>query len=148
MSRAPVLFADHPRQLDLGHRQFRLTRPYRYQWTHEEEARRLTVPRGFVHDGASVPRIVWSFVPPQPKDRAAVFHDLLYQHGGELPEGCHERYVDRRWIPVEGAWSRRDADRLFCRMLREDPAGPGRIRRRLAFRAVQLFGRGSWRDAG
>ena len=42
--------------------------------------RSFQVPRGFVTDFASVPRALWSLIPPWGKHgQAAVLHDYLYQ---------------------------------------------------------------------
>jgi hypothetical protein len=39
----------------------------------------ITVPSGFVSDGASVPRVFWSIFPPFGKYfKAAIIHDYLY----------------------------------------------------------------------
>lgn len=39
---------------------------------------RVRVPRGFVSDYASVPRIFWTLVPPHHYPQASVLHDYLY----------------------------------------------------------------------
>ena len=44
--------------------------------------KRIIVPKDFVTDLASIPRSLWSFLPPLGRyDRAAVVHDWLYQTG-------------------------------------------------------------------
>lgn len=41
----------------------------------------ITVPAGYLTDGASVPRLVWSLVPPWgPYGQAAAAHDLLCEY--------------------------------------------------------------------
>ncbi len=40
---------------------------------------RISVPKGFVTDLASVPRVVWNIVAPWDIARAAIIHDLLYK---------------------------------------------------------------------
>lgn len=69
--------------------------PMVYQGAREK----IVVPVGFISDGASVPRWLWSFL-PRDGDYflAAVLHDWLYH---------------------SGAVSRRDADRLFLRVMLE-----------------------------
>lgn len=43
----------------------------------------ITVPAGFVTDLASIPRLVWSFYPPDgPWVKAAIIHDFLYDTQG------------------------------------------------------------------
>lgn len=45
------------------------------------ELERVTVPMGFVTDFASIPRALWSLLPPAGSYApAAVVHDFLYQH--------------------------------------------------------------------
>ena len=46
-------------------------------------ARRITVPAGFVTDFASIPRLLWRLLPPTGRyTRASVVHDLLYRTPG------------------------------------------------------------------
>ena len=44
------------------------------------KAGKVTVPKGFVTDMASVPRACWMFIAPFDVARAAVIHDLLYKN--------------------------------------------------------------------
>lgn len=46
----------------------------------------ITVPSGFVTDGASVPKVLWNVFPPfdGDYDAAAVLHDYAYQHATAL----------------------------------------------------------------
>ncbi len=62
----------------------------------------IEVPNGFVTDGASIPRILWVFLPSWGTySRAAVVHDFL----------C--ALLDRG-MPHPLAPTRRDADRIFA----------------------------------
>lgn len=85
----------------------------------------FVIPKGFIHDFASVPRALWPLVGPV-DDHAeeAVLHDWLYQ---------------------TGLVSRADADGLFRRALRE--AGVGRARRWAMYWAVRACGGVAWRRA-
>jgi hypothetical protein len=88
------------------------------------------IPRGFVFDLASIPRLAWWLIAPFELSIAApLIHDYLYRHGGVPPLGP--------------TLSRRDADRLFRRMMERE--GVPRWRRVLAYPAVRLFGWVSWR---
>lgn len=41
----------------------------------------VRVPAGFVTDFASIPRVLWALLPPTGRySKAAVVHDMLYQH--------------------------------------------------------------------
>ena len=44
------------------------------------KAGKVTVPKGFETDMASVPRACWMFIAPFDVARAAVIHDLLYKN--------------------------------------------------------------------
>ena len=60
-----------------GSRTFRLTAPFRY----DSRIGWLTVPAGFLTDGASIPRIFWSiFSPTGSYFEAALIHDYLYSN--------------------------------------------------------------------
>ena len=46
----------------------------------------VRVPRGFVTDFASTPRVLWALIPPMGRyGKPAVIHDLLYQDPASLP---------------------------------------------------------------
>lgn len=143
----PVCFPDYPHQLDLGRRRKRLLSPYRYEWTEHGVHYRLTAPKGFEHDGASVPRIVWSLLPPHSLDRSAVFHDLAYQRGGEFRPGEYQMWMPGGdWKDVDLPWSRARADKFFRRLLGEDPKGPEEHSRAGAYWAVRIGGAfGAWK---
>ena len=130
----------------LGDRLYQLTRDYPVIWTHENQWHKITVPAGFVCDGNSVP---WFARPLIPGDwtlgiEAVLAHDFIYARKGRLHE--REHLVEAKkgiWIDplhigagFRRAWSRRDADRLFARLMRE--SGVLRWRRRAAYRAVRL----------
>jgi hypothetical protein len=81
------------------------------------------VPATFTTDFASVPRPLWSIVPPTGLyTKAAVIHDWLY---------------------VSQSVSRRDADGIFRRIMRE--AGVGKPKRYIMWAAVRLFGGFVWK---
>ena len=125
---------------------YRLVEPYVYEWMHEEALYRITVPKGFVSNLASVPRILWFYISPFDLGRAAIVHDWLYAKRGALPGTSFQRWkgewFEGEWTVVSERWSRRDADRLFARMMRE--SGVSRTKRRRAFWAVRIFGGGKW----
>ena len=118
-------------------------RPYAWRkyelasaWSVEWEGATYSIPEGFRHDGASVPRPVWSLTGLRPDGllrAAALLHDALYRHGGRLPKGWGPQ------VPI----SRKDADRAFYGLMIE--AGVPRWRAWTAWRAVRVFGRWSWK---
>lgn len=83
----------------------------------------FTVPIGFVTDFASIPRILWSLVPPYGRyTKAAVLHDHFY---------------------VTQSITRRDADGLFRRTMKE--LGVSRLLSRVMWLAVRIGGGFVWK---
>ncbi len=134
-----------PRQILLPDlRRFRLADDVSYMWRHapEDEAEgvyRLVVPEGFEHDFASIPRLLWSLIAPIDLGIASIFHDWLYTRAGRAET---LRWTDAGWEAVPEVWTRRDADRLFARLMREQ--GVARWRRRAAFLAVRAVAGRFW----
>lgn len=102
---------------------WRLDKPLVYQ---SDLMGEITVPSGFEHDSASVPRmpVVW-WLAGDTAHAAAVVHDYLYACRGNLPDG---RVYDRQ-----------QADRVFLEAMScsEVPAW----RARVMYWAVRIFGR-------
>jgi len=88
-------------ELDLDWRQWRLEQPLIYVVGAAPEGPAVVVPRGFITDGASVPRPLWWLLPAWGRySRAAVVHDYL----------CA---AIRSGAPQPLAPDRRTADALF-----------------------------------
>ncbi|MCI4568455.1 DUF1353 domain-containing protein [Lysobacter sp. CFH 32150] len=82
----------------------------------------ITVPENFVHDKASIPRALWSFLPKNGQyTRAAVIHDYLY-----WTQRC----------------TREQADNLLVIAMKESDVGW--FTRRAVFRGVRLGGESAW----
>ena len=97
---------------------------------HEEtwHGRTFTVPAGFQSDGVSTPRFLWSLISPaiHPRTmRGGIDHDWLYR---EQPEG----------------WTRKDADKLFYDVIREDGLSPTRAK--IAYTGLRMFGAKAWNE--
>lgn len=46
-----------------------------------EDGWRIAVPAGFITDFASIPRVLWSLIPPRGRyNRPAIIHDYLYHY--------------------------------------------------------------------
>lgn len=99
-----------------------LLEPLTYEVGELGSADVITVPRGFVTDFASVPRVLWNILPPTGGyGEAAVIHDYLYRTPGKatkrqadavLLEAMKQKGVDwlARWIiylgvRIGGGWS-------------------------------------------
>jgi hypothetical protein len=125
-------------------RTWRYLRDYSVEWAAEGFPRqRLITPAAFECDGASEPAVVDWYLGRELILRESGFHDLLYAYRGDLPPELHLYDDGGVWRPTHYTWSRRDADRLFARLLamnewiRED-------QRRTAYRMVRLFGWRAW----
>lgn len=79
--------------------------------------RGITVPAGFMTDGASVPRILWWFLPPwgDRATRAAIIHDFA----------CD---MLKAGTPVPGGETRAGCDGLFLAALLDLEVAPWRAR--------------------
>ena len=90
----------------------------------------LDIPKGFVTDFASVPRIMWPIISPWGKHKvAAVVHDYLYRQ--------HTLDLDLNEI------SRKQCDRVFRLLMKR--SGVAWWKRTLMYTAVRLFGGKSWK---
>lgn len=105
-------------------RVWRLEQDFSYEVGEKGSARLITVPRGFITDGASVPRAFWWIFPAWGSySRAAVVHDLL----------CHLIHAG---VPHPEAPTRYDADRIFLEAM--TICGTGPIARRIMYWAVRF----------
>ena len=80
----------------------------------------ITVHKGFITDGASIPQIFWNIMPPFGQYfGAAIIHDWLYSQNN------HQ-------------FSRQQADDIFKEAMFN--IGVGWVKRETIYRAVRLFG--------
>lgn len=101
-----------------GSRRFKLIAPFAYM----SSCGIITVPAGFVTDGASIPRVFWSILDPFGSYfKAAVIHDFLYS-------------------PWNIRFDRAESDQLFKEAMYN--SGLDWPTREAIYRAVRLFG---WR---
>lgn len=105
------------------------------QWDCDElgSGLRVTIPFGFVSDGASLPRFLWWFMPPwgDRATRAAILHDWLY-------------WNYEQGTPIPGAETRRAYDRQFLLALKVLGVKP--VRRHLLWIGIRAYSIG--RDLG
>lgn len=107
----------------VNHRRWELVKSYRYA----DAAGTIIIPKGFVTDLASVPRLFWWLIAPMELSAVApIVHDYLYQTGG-----------------ISGRYSRRASDDLFLSiMIREHVPIWRRV---LAYLAVRWFASDAWK---
>jgi len=96
---------------------------------------RVVVPVGFESDFNSVPRPLWAWFPPWEYPEAAIIHDWLYQHPGDL-QRQHVDAIHRRIMEINGCrGSKRQAAYLGIRLGGWRPWGKYRKAERLAANA-------------
>lgn len=115
---------------DLGNYSVRLLEDLTY---HRVTGEVITIPRGFVTDYASVPRLLWNIIPPHgPAAKPAVIHDFLYSKQGDIGNGH----------PVR---SRLECDLIFLEVM--SLLGFKLWKRRAMYRGVRIGGWYGWRKA-
>jgi hypothetical protein len=143
-----LLKVKQPKNIPIGNGLYRIIEDYRYYYLKSEILFCITVPNGFSYDGASVPRWLWSISNLTPDGQiraAAAVHDLIYAYDGTLPFGLHAMWKNGVWINCFGSgWSRKDADKIFLKIMRQ--TGVGKTDRNRAYIFVRLFGWLKWGD--
>ena len=92
-----------------------------FVWSEE-----ITVPKGFVTDLASVPRVFWTLFPRDGQYlEPAVVHDYCYQN-------------------LSCSLTRKQADEIFIQGMKA--YGVGYFSRTLIYLAVRVFGNGYWQS--
>jgi hypothetical protein len=82
----------------------------------------IKVPAGVVTDLASVPRIFWTFLPPDGRyAKAAIIHDYMYDNA---------------------LWTKKEADLIFLDGMRV--LGVPKWKRTVMYHAVRMFGKGRY----
>jgi hypothetical protein len=110
---------------DLKKGLWEVTQPFRYE---TDGGQVLTVPVGFVTDGASVPRPLWWFLPAWG----------VYQAGAVLHDWAISLYV--RGVHLENFDTREKIDDLFLQASKDN--GTPWFLRNLMYIAIRVFG---WR---
>ena len=136
----------HPDIVPISAGWYELDEDYSYIFTYSGLHLKITVPKGFKTDGASIPRWLWSILGVGRDGlhrAAAVVHDFLYKHQGRLPKGSLQiMRKDGAWEDSDYTPTRRDSDKLFLNIMKD--AGVILWRRRLMYRAVRVAGKEAW----
>lgn len=67
--------------------------------------RKIVIPKNFLTDGASVPRLFWSIIPPWGRyGRAAVVHDYLYRWQKTSRRQADDTLLEAMWVSDCKAW--------------------------------------------
>ena len=105
---------------------------------------KVTVPKGFVTDMASVPRACWMFIAPFDVARAAVIHDLLYKNIRQYRWTWREDDIREPKLELERIFRAKEiSDKIFlCAMNDSEPEVPS-YKKNPAYWAVKVFGNSS-----
>ena len=105
---------------------------------------KVTVPKGFVTDMASVPRACWMFIAPFDVARAAVIHDLLYKNIRQYRWTWREDDIREPKLELERIFRAKEiSDKIFlCAMNDSEPEVPT-YKKNPAYWAVKVFGNSS-----
>ena len=104
-------------------RRWRLVEPFEYHIGSYPSSEVIRVPKGFVTDFASVPRIFWSILPPYNRyGKAAVLHDFCYYKGFCTRKRCDDLFLEAMEVWTVPKW-----------------------KRLVMYWAVRLFGRRAWK---
>jgi hypothetical protein len=112
-----------------------LKRPFTYHIGSKYSRTFISVPKNFITDFASVPKILTLFLPAWAKfQKSAVLHDAIYQ--GK---------VKWSWNIVE--FSRKDADNIFheAMLIEFRNHKSGRFISKIEYLAVRWFAKFAWR---
>lgn len=117
-----------------------LQRPMSY-YAGPDRNEEIVVPAGFVTDLASIPRLVWSFYPPDgPWVKSAIVHDFLYDTQGD------GRWNSAAGVNREKPYSRAESDGILLEGMAERDVG--RWERFVIWASVRLGGKRGWDRAG
>jgi hypothetical protein len=137
---------EQPDVRPVGEVRYRLHDDYTYNWDDNGACFRIQIPRGFVYDGASVPRVLWSVTGLRPDGlirAAALVHDYFYRWDGVVPFGSYQvMLLDGRWVSVDTPMTRSNADKLFKRMMADAGISPHLVW--MAWSGVRMGGWISW----
>ncbi len=112
-----------PLVVEKKNNKWRVARELVYYVGEEGSDDKIVVPKGFVTDFASVPRLFWAFIPPDGSyTAAAVVHDYLYH--------TQER-------------SRKESDLIFLEAM--EVLGVVWWKRKVMYRSVRMFGWIPWK---
>lgn len=131
-----------------------LDEDYSYTWVNGNLVYTIVIKKGYKYDGASSPRITWTFsgiLPDGLIRPAALIHDALYEKKGIFRRYEYHKYIkllasscwDEDVRPEDRIFSRKQCDKIFLDIM--ELAGVGKTDRLRTYWAVRLFGWWAWR---
>jgi hypothetical protein len=105
--------------------------------------RTITVPKGYITDLASVPRICWTFIAPFDCARAAVVHDIMYEKINTQYKTVNESAAaeDGPATKKEREAYRKIADAIFLEGMHVTEPAVASWKKYACYYAVRVFGR-------
>jgi hypothetical protein len=101
---------------------WQLTEAFKFYFEENNQKTDIIVPKDFITDFASVPRVLWSILPPTGRyTKAAVLHDYLYSNSSKLD------------------FNRKQCDEMFLQAM--EILGVKKWVRNTIYRAVRIFGK-------
>ena len=106
---------------------------------------RISVPKGFVTDLASVPRGIWWLIAPWDIARAAVIHDLLYKRIRQYraTEGSLDAHHSADTVVSNYKAAKKESDNVFLMGMKDAEPEVAKWKMYAAYYAVVLCGRWS-----
>ena len=105
---------------------------------------KVTVPKGFVTDMASVPRACWAFIAPFDVARAAVIHDLLYKNIRQYRwSWCKNKIEEPKLEKDKISQAKAIADKIFLCAMNDSEPKVASYKKNPAYWAVKVFGNSS-----
>lgn len=117
---------DHAASAALGGDHWRVIGGFKFYIDHKDSGEWVHVPHGYLTDGASVPRVFWSIIPPWGAyGQAAAVHDIL----------CEYLSITKEGLPYRITRERCDEILMQAMVALEVPW----VKRQVIYRAVCLF---------
>lgn len=114
---------------------FELNAPYRVTWEEDGSKFRIEVPKGYITDLSSIPRLAQSVIPVIGRQNGpSVIHDFIY-------EPMDPMLTDGKTHQLIG-WKKEEADMLFLEAMKA--AGVHWLRRNAMWMAVRFGGYWAW----
>ncbi len=103
-TKLPALIAQPP-----SYKLFKVPQDFEYHVGHESSLDVAYVPKGFITDGASIPKIFWPLIggPLGPYAPAAVVHDFIYKYQLRDREEADRIFLEAMGVLGVAWWRRR-----------------------------------------
>jgi hypothetical protein len=84
-----------------------IKREFDYHVGHEDSGDIIHIPEGMITDFASIPRVLWSILPPFGRySQAAVVHDLLCDTRSRPSKETHDMFLEMMTVLGVSRWKK------------------------------------------